>query len=765
MTTPLLKRYEKRRPLGHFFALATIVLLVYLSLFSVDMQEGDPTTFDGSVWDFSSFTDPDRFAMGWQRVKDFVAGFGSPDLSTTDEFAGSDDARTRSEREEATTSFGFGGYIGRAIELTGQTLSSALLGTAIAIVFAYLLALGASRAVSVGEERGPKWLRWIPLRSPGAAICSMCRFILDVLRAVPDFAWAVLLVPLLGIGPMTGMLALAISVTGILGKIYSEIWDSVDPRRYESVRAVGAGRLRTFMYGIRPLSSRAMLSYTLMRAECAIRNAAVIGVVGGGGVGAEIKLRIDYGEYDRVATMVLFTLALTFGADMAANFIRRLLRHDPNHPRAVRHNSLRWQMGRKWISVASVVALVAWSVWYQSIEHKTVREPQFERLSQLFDAQGWRNMAFFERLLHPELEWQVEREGALVKSHFIGRVGQWDDAMKDAESVKNPDLFKAGLKGKRLVLGPVSREQAHDGPRAYIEKLTGEKLEATFASVVSTNSDKETMLMVARGEADIGAIEEASFGPARKDEELAPFMKRRAPVIDRAHSTDYYRATKVEPGALPVSLRSAMIPVGMAIIGTLMGVLAAMLLCYPHSVAFQLEAHRFTGESPSIVQRALRWLQAILARCVALTSRAIPEVMWAMFFVAFFGMGVVAGAFAIAIHSMGVLVRVFGETVDNIPYRRFEQAFGGSRVACFGYAAVPNSWRDWMTYSFFQLESNIRAGVVLGIIGSVGLGFVFSINFEHFHYEKAATNLIVIIMLTVVVDRVSRLLKLTRVAT
>jgi phosphonate transport system permease protein len=189
------------------------------------------------------------------------------------------------------------------------------------------------------------------------------------------------------------------------------------------------------------------------------------------------------------------------------------------------------------------------------------------------------------------------------------------------------------------------------------------------------------------------------------------------------------------------------------------------VLCFPHSVAFQLEPQQFTGESPGVVSRMLRWMQAILSRAVALTTRGIPEVMWAMFFIAFFGMGVVAGAFAIAIHSMGVLVRVFSETVDNIPYRRFEQAFAGSRVACFGYSAVPTSWRDWMTYTFFQFEVNVRTGVVLGIIGSAGLGFVFSLNFEHFNYHKAATNLIVIILLTVVIDRVSRLLKLTRVTT
>jgi phosphonate transport system permease protein len=106
---------------------------------------------------------------------------------------------------------------------------------------------------------------------------------------------------------------------------------------------------------------------------------------------------------------------------------------------------------------------------------------------------------------------------------------------------------------------------------------------------------------------------------------------------------------------------------------------------------------------------------------------------------------------------------VFGETVDNIPYRRFEQSFMGSRMACFGYVASPISWRDWMTYSFFQFESNVRTAVVLGIVGVGGLGFFFTFNFEWFRFEKASTHLLMIIALTIMIDRVSRLLKLSRV--
>lgn len=77
--------------------------------------------------------------------------------------------------------------------------------------------------------------------------------------------------------------------------------------------------------------------------------------------------------------------------------------------------------------------------------------------------------------------------------------------------------------------------------------------------------------------------------------------------------------------------------------------------------------------------------------------------------------------------------------------------------------AVPTAWRDWLTYAFFQFEANVRTAVVLGIVGAGGLGFQFSFNFEWFRFEKAATYLLMIIALTVIIDRTSRLLRFSRV--
>ena len=85
-------------------------------------------------------------------------------------------------------------------------------------------------------------------------------------------------------------------------------------------------------------------------------------------------------------------------------------------------------------------------------------------------------------------------------------------------------------------------------------------------------------------------------------------------------------------------------------------------------------------------------------------------------------------------------------------------------MTCFACTAGPISWREWLTYSFFQFESNVRMGVVLGIIGVGGLGFFFDFNFSWGRYHNASTYLLAMIFITVVIDRVSRALKFSRVS-
>src|SRR5690606_8545029 len=114
-------------------------------------------------------------------------------------------------------------------------------------------------------------------------------------------------------------------------------------------------------------------------------------------------------------------------------------------------------------------------------------------------------------------------------------------------------------------------------------------------------------------------------------------------------------------------VESAAVPLAIAVVGTLLGVAATILLTYPHSTTFQWRSERFTGERRSPWRRAWRGIQLAAARIIAVIARGVPEVMWAFLFIAFFGPGLVAGTIAIAAHTMGVLTRVFGEALDNQP--------------------------------------------------------------------------------------------------
>ncbi|KAA0206693.1 hypothetical protein EDM80_16085, partial [bacterium] len=115
--SPASARYAIRRPLWSYLAWAGVLLALYVAFFSVDLDEGSLWTFDSRVWDLSSFTDPAKFERAMERLGLFCGAFANPDASPE--------------------------FIGRAWELVWQTLSTALLGTAIGVVLGYLLALGA----------------------------------------------------------------------------------------------------------------------------------------------------------------------------------------------------------------------------------------------------------------------------------------------------------------------------------------------------------------------------------------------------------------------------------------------------------------------------------------------------------------------------------------------------------------------------------------------------------------------------------------------
>jgi len=155
---------------------------------------------------------------------------------------------------------------------------------------------------------------------------------LEIIRTVPEIILALLLVTAFGVGPLAGVITLAISTMGGLGKLFSEINEEVDPRQLEAMDASGAGLISKIRYGVVPQVLPNYASYALLRLEGNLAGAAALGIVGAGGIGIELQRAITYTEFDTYLAILLLMVGMIFLIDIASEAIRhRLIR--PGRPR------------------------------------------------------------------------------------------------------------------------------------------------------------------------------------------------------------------------------------------------------------------------------------------------------------------------------------------------------------------------------------------------------------------------------------------------
>jgi NADPH:quinone reductase-like Zn-dependent oxidoreductase len=119
----------------------------------------------------------------------------------------------------------------------------------------------------------------------GFALRQVLRFVLIALRSIPELIWALIFVRVVGLGPTAGVLAIALTYGGMLGKVYGEILESGEAQATTTLLQNGSGRLQAFFYGLLPQNAAELTSYTVYRWECAIRSSVVLGFVGAGGLG------------------------------------------------------------------------------------------------------------------------------------------------------------------------------------------------------------------------------------------------------------------------------------------------------------------------------------------------------------------------------------------------------------------------------------------------------------------------------------------------
>lgn len=238
-----------------------LIALVIASFASLDLQ-------------WAAFLGPEA----WPAMARFAAEFVPPDASPA--------------------------FLARLGPAVLETFAMSLLGTVLAAAAGLLIALPASGR---GLARGA------------------ARALLNALRSIPELVWAALLLILAGLGPFAGTLALALHTAGVLGRLFAEALENAPPLAADTLRAQGATPAQVFLYASLPTVLPQLLSYTLYRWENNIRAAAVLGVVGAGGLGQLLAFHMGLFHMGKTASILLAMLSLVAAVDLLSYLARRAL--------------------------------------------------------------------------------------------------------------------------------------------------------------------------------------------------------------------------------------------------------------------------------------------------------------------------------------------------------------------------------------------------------------------------------------------------------
>ena len=188
-----------------------------------------------------------------------------------------------------------------------QTIQIALWGTAIAVILAVPLGLAAARNMA------PIW------------VVTPVRWIMNLLRSIPDLVIGLLFIVAVGLGPLAGVLAIALNTAGVLAKLFSEAVESIDKGPVEGVRATGAGKLHEIGWGVLPQVAPLWTSFALDRFESNSRSATVLGLIGAGGIGQVLFDRMNAFAFRDVSAVVIVVVVAVTLIDLLSQAMRKRL--------------------------------------------------------------------------------------------------------------------------------------------------------------------------------------------------------------------------------------------------------------------------------------------------------------------------------------------------------------------------------------------------------------------------------------------------------
>ena len=205
---------------------------------------------------------------------------------------------------------------GELIRSMIETVAMAFLGTLIATIVALPLGFMGARDIM-----------------PGAVFRFLTRRLFDGCRGLDQFIWALVFVRAVGLGPIAGILAIAVAETGILAKLFAEAIENIESRQVEGIRSTGGSRLAELRYGVLPQILPVLISQALYSIESNSREATILGLVGAGGIGLRLSERIQINAWDQVAYVIVLILITVAVIDTISKWLRLRLIGAPSAAR------------------------------------------------------------------------------------------------------------------------------------------------------------------------------------------------------------------------------------------------------------------------------------------------------------------------------------------------------------------------------------------------------------------------------------------------
>lgn len=220
----------------------------------------------------------DRIADGPANLWDFITGAFPPDLERAPNLA----------------------------EAMLETLEMAIIGTALGVALSIPAAMLAAQNTT-----------------PAAPIGVAMRFILTVIRSIPELVWALIFVMAVGLGPLAGILALMVDVLGFAGRFFAERIEEVERGPIDALRSTGASGISVVVSAVLPASFASFTATGLYTLEKSIRGATILGMVGAGGIGMELTPAFTLRQFDTALTIIIMILVVVFLAEQLSSMVRR----------------------------------------------------------------------------------------------------------------------------------------------------------------------------------------------------------------------------------------------------------------------------------------------------------------------------------------------------------------------------------------------------------------------------------------------------------